>query len=97
MADDQRVSGISSPLPGGGIGIISPSSSSSTSSGLSLRIASKPTKKPVLGSGPVSSETYFKSSMEVLSKENKQLKTKLDQLERENRDLKKSIYDLSVR
>eukprot|EP00899_Mesostigma_viride_P002483 jgi/Mesvir1/12235/Mv00455-RA.2 len=43
------------------------------------------------------SESYYKSNLDRVLQENKQLKQKLEQLERENRDLKKSLYDLSVR
>ncbi|GBG74628.1 hypothetical protein CBR_g19035 [Chara braunii] len=43
------------------------------------------------------SEAYYKSNLDLVLKENKQLKLKVDQLERENRDLRKSVYDLSIR
>jgi hypothetical protein len=44
-----------------------------------------------------SSSNYYKSHLDNLGKENKQLKQKLDKIERENRDLKKSIYDLTMK
>jgi COMPASS component SWD3 len=44
-----------------------------------------------------SSSNYYKSHLDNLGKENKQLKQKLDKIERENRDLKKSIYDLTIK
>jgi hypothetical protein len=43
------------------------------------------------------SEGYYKSNLDLVLKENKQLKQRLDQLEKENRGLKKAVYDLSVR
>mmetsp|Transcript_51957 Transcript_51957/g.86397 ORF Transcript_51957/g.86397 Transcript_51957/m.86397 type:complete len:524 (-) Transcript_51957:174-1745(-) len=43
------------------------------------------------------SEAYYKNHLEIVGKENKQLKQKVDQLERENKDLKKSLYELSIR
>ncbi|BFI07828.1 hypothetical protein MPTK1_2g15730 [Marchantia polymorpha subsp. ruderalis] len=43
------------------------------------------------------SEAYYKSNLDLVLKENKQLKQRLDQLEKENRGLKKAVYDLSVR
>ncbi|EFA74906.1 hypothetical protein PPL_11940 [Heterostelium album PN500] len=47
--------------------------------------------------GSSSSTDYTKTHVETLTKELKQLKTKLDNYERENKDLKKSIYDLTAR
>lgn len=43
------------------------------------------------------SEAYYKSNLDLVLKENKQLRQRLDQLEKENRGLKKAVYDLSVR
>jgi hypothetical protein len=43
------------------------------------------------------SEGYYKSNLDLVLKENKQLKQRLDQLEKENRGLKKAVYDHSVR
>nr|XP_024361071.1 WD repeat-containing protein 5B-like isoform X1 [Physcomitrium patens]XP_024361072.1 WD repeat-containing protein 5B-like isoform X1 [Physcomitrium patens]XP_024361073.1 WD repeat-containing protein 5B-like isoform X1 [Physcomitrium patens]XP_024361074.1 WD repeat-containing protein 5B-like isoform X1 [Physcomitrium patens]XP_024361075.1 WD repeat-containing protein 5B-like isoform X1 [Physcomitrium patens]XP_024361077.1 WD repeat-containing protein 5B-like isoform X1 [Physcomitrium patens] len=42
------------------------------------------------------SEAYYKSNLDLVLKENKQLRQRLDQLEKENRGLKKAVYDLSV-
>lgn len=43
------------------------------------------------------SEAYYKSNLDLVLKENKQLRQRVDQLEKENRGLKKAVYDLSVR
>lgn len=43
------------------------------------------------------SEAYYKSKLDSVQKENKNLKQRVDQLEIENRGLKKAVYDLSVR
>eukprot|EP00743_Colponemidia_sp_Colp-15_P005563 GILK01005984.1.p1 GENE.GILK01005984.1~~GILK01005984.1.p1 ORF type:complete len:508 (-),score=66.16 GILK01005984.1:60-1514(-) len=46
---------------------------------------------------PTSSETFYKNNLEILTKQNKDLKHKLDKTERENKSLKKSLYEMSVR
>ncbi|KAA8500017.1 Protein will die slowly [Porphyridium purpureum] len=42
-------------------------------------------------------EAYYKSQLEILWREKKQLNERLETLERENRDLRRSVYELSVR
>eukprot|EP01114_Cavostelium_apophysatum_P020950 TRINITY_DN7171_c0_g1_i1.p1 TRINITY_DN7171_c0_g1~~TRINITY_DN7171_c0_g1_i1.p1 ORF type:complete len:525 (-),score=115.98 TRINITY_DN7171_c0_g1_i1:236-1810(-) len=54
-------------------------------------------KPSTLSSEIGSSEAYYKSQVEKLSKDNKLLKQKLDGMEKENRNLKKSLYELTVR
>ena len=44
----------------------------------------------------LSRDSYYKNHLELVTKENQQLKQRLEQLERQNRDLKKSLFDLSM-
>eukprot|EP01135_Chromosphaera_perkinsii_P001645 Nk52_evm22s208 gene=Nk52_evmTU22s208 len=46
--------------------------------------------------GGVNNEAYYKQHLEVVQKENKELKQQLDNIERQNRDLKRSVYELSM-